>query len=344
MTRTDHGDKDLLASTTRSAPSSQAATEGPPRRRSEATLEEKFRAKRAAWSRVAASLGSTHHIYLGDARDMRGLPPATQVHLVVTSPPYWNLKRYAEDRGGAQLGHINDLKEFLGELEKVWRRCFDLLVPGGRMCMVVGDVCRSRREHGRHLVEPLHAHLLVQGQALGFDPVAPIIWKKIANAKTEVTGNGSAFLGKPYEPNAIIKNDIEFILMFRKPGEYRHPTQEQRDLSMIEKEKHGAWFQQVWENVPGELQRHHPAPFPKEIAYRLISMFSFVGDTVPDPFWGVGNTTLAAVEAHRSSIGFEIEPAYIRAARKNLQLLPGYAEVSFHEPRRGNLKPAMARA
>jgi len=299
---------------------------------SEATLEEKFQAKRAAWERVGPSLRTTHGIYLGDAREMKGLPADTRVHLVVTSPPYWNLKRYAADRQGAQLGHIQDREEFLGELEKVWKRCFAMLIPGGRMCVVVGDVCRSRRVHGRHWVEPLHGYLLVQCQRLGFDPLATVIWKKIANIKTEVAGNGSAFLGKPYEPNAIVKNDMEFILMFRKPGEYRHPTQEQRDLSVISKEDYAAWFQQVWEDVPGDIQRQHPAPFPKEIASRLIQMFSFVGDTVLDPFWGIGNTTLAAMDARRSSIGFEIEPSYITAARKALRTPPLHAEVNFYEP------------
>jgi len=298
----------------------------------EATLKEKFRAKRRAWSAVGGSLSTTHHVFVGDSREMHGLPPECQVHLVVTSPPYWNLKRYADDRAGAQLGHIDDRHTFLQELAKVWQHCFDLLVPGGRMCMVVGDVCRSRRKHGRHLVEPLHAHLLVQGQQIGFDPLAPIIWKKIANVNTEVAGNGSAFLGKPYEPNAVIKNDIEFILMFRKPGGYRHPTQQQRDLSVIDKEDYSVWFQQVWEDVPGDLQRSHPAPFPKEIARRLIGMFSFVGDTVLDPFWGLGNTTLAAIDMYRSSIGFELEPSYVALAkRKFTQNLFENAEVEFHE-------------
>ncbi len=200
------------------------------------------------------------------------------------------------------------------------------------MCVVVGDVCRSRRLHGRHSVEPLHAYLQVQCQAMGFEPLAMIIWRKIANLKTEVAGNGSAFLGKPYEPNAIVKNDMEFILMFRKPGEYRHPTQEQRDLSVISREDYSRWFQQVWDDVPGDPQTYHPAPFPKEIAHRLINMFSFVGDTVLDPFWGIGNTTLAAIDAHRSSIGFEIEPAYLNHARKVLKDAPEHAEINFYEP------------
>ena len=303
-----------------------------PRPGGEVRVEEKFDAKEDAWARRGGSIKTTHRVYLGDARTMPGLDPETEVHLVVTSPPYWNLKRYAEDRGGSQLGHIEDLDEFLAELNKVWRRCFDMLVPGGRMCVVVGDVCRSRRKHGRHRVDPLHAYLLVECQKIGFDPLAPILWKKIANLKTEVAGNGSAFLGKPYEPNSIIKNDIEYILMFRKPGGYRHPTQEQRDLSVIDRQDYDAWFQQVWEDVPGDLQKSHPAPFPVRLADRLVSMFSFVGDTVLDPFLGVGNTTLACIETCRSSIGFEVEPAYMDQVKRRLAQPTLHAEIHFHEP------------
>ena len=302
---------------------------GAARRNGESTVEEKLRAKEAAWAQPSSLTRTTHRVFQGDAREMRGLASDTEVHLVVTSPPYWNLKRYADDCDGAQLGHVDGRQEFLRELGKVWEHCFRMLVPGGRMCVVVGDVCRSRRKHGRHVVEPLHSYLQVQCQALGFDPLAPIIWKKIANARTEVAGNGNAFLGKPYEPNSIIKNDIEFILMFRKPGGYRHPTQEQRDLSVIEKADYARWFQQVWDDVPGTPQRRHPAPFPTEIARRLIEMFSFVGDTVLDPFWGIGHTTLGAIDSHRSSIGFEIEPTYIEQSEKLFRDIPDHAEVTF---------------
>jgi site-specific DNA-methyltransferase (adenine-specific) len=251
------------------------------------------------------------------------------VHLVVTSPPYWDLKDYRHDFGGAQLGHIADRDAFLAELGKVWRKCYEALVPGGRMCVVVGDVCRSRKAHGRHRVDPLHAYIQVQCQELGFDPLAPIVWYKIANMATEVKGNGSGFLGKPYEPNAIIKNDIEFILLFRKPGGYRHPTQEQRDLSVIDKADYQRWFQQVWADVRGETTKLHPAPFPAELARRLIGMFSFVGDTVLDPFWGIGNTTIAAMGMHRSSIGVEIDPEYVRAGRDRIRGLDVCGEVEF---------------
>jgi modification methylase len=293
-----------------------------PGERGEISVARKRAAKRAAWKRQPEILRTSHRLYLGDARTLPGLERGTRVHLVVTSPPYWDLKQYKADHGGAQLGHVHDRKAFIKELGIVWENCFQLLEPGGRLCVVVGDVCRSRREYGRHLVEPLHAEILLQCQQIGFDPLAPIIWQKIANVVTEVRGNGSAFLGKPYEPNAIIKNDIEYVLLFRKPGSYRHPTQEQRDLSLIEKEDHRRWFQQVWNDIPGEVQRNHPAPFPVEVARRLIGMFSFVGDTVFDPFVGLGTTTIAAMQMYRSSVGYELEPDYLRLAKNRVGSAP----------------------
>ncbi len=247
-----------------------------------------------------------HRLIRGDARNMSFLPDES-IHLVVTSPPYWTLKRYNEHPG--QLGHIKEYEEFLGELEKVWRECFRVLVPGGRLVCVVGDVCLSRRAFGRHVVVPLHADITVTCRKIGFDNLNPIIWHKIANASFEVK-NGSNFLGKPYEPNGIIKNDIEFILMQRKPGGYRKPTRYQRDKSRISKEEFDLWFRQFW-NIPGESTRKHPAPFPFELAYRLIRMFSFVDDTVLDPFSGTGTTMLAAIKTGRNSIGVEIDPRYI---------------------------------
>ena len=298
----------------------------------EVPVDQKFVAKAEAWARRPELLVNHHSIYQGDARRVCRLVGDKTVHLVVTSPPYWNLKKYHDDHNGAQLGHIDDRKTFLRELGKVWRQCYRLLIPGGRMCVVVGDVCRSRRAFGRHIVEPLHAFLQIQCQEVGFDPLAPIIWNKIANVATEVSGNGSTFLGKPYEPGAIIKNDVEFILLFRKPGGYRHPTQEQRDLSLIDKQDHKKWFQQIWSDVRGESQRQHPAPFPAEVARRLIGMFSFVGDTVLDPFWGIGNTTIAAMQMHRSSVGIEIDASYINTGKKRIGPPDIDSTVEFFTP------------
>ena len=257
---------------------------------------------------------TTHRLILGDARDMSFISDAS-VHLVVTSPPYWKLKRYNENPH--QLGHLEDYERFVEELNKVWREVFRILVPGGRLVCVVGDVCLSRRAFGRHVVMPLHADISVSCRKIGFDNLNPIIWHKIANANYEVN-NGSRFLGKPYEPNAIIKNDIEFILMQRKPGGYRKPTQSQRELSMISKKEYGSWFRQFW-NISGASTRQHPAPFPLELAYRLVRMFSFHGDAVVDPFCGTGTTMVAALRAGRNSIGIEIDAEYCRMAAQRLK-------------------------
>lgn len=258
--------------------------------------------------------GTTHRLVHGDARDLSFLA-AESIHLAVTSPPYWNLKRYNEHDD--QLGHIDDYEQFLDELEKVWRHVFRVLVPGGRLVCVVGDVCVSRRRFGRHLVFPLHADISVRCRKIGFDNLNPIIWHKIANASYEVS-NGSKFLGKPYEPNAIIKNDIEYILMQRKPGGYRQPTNEQRRESKIEKKDFDQWFQQIW-NIPGASTRNHPAPFPLELATRLVRMFSFTGDVVLDPFCGSATTLIAAMKNGRNSVGVEIDRNYCRMAAKRLK-------------------------
>jgi DNA modification methylase len=261
------------------------------------------------------TIPTRHELRLGDARAMDELAPDS-VHLVVTSPPYWTLKEYRDSKG--QLGHIADYEEFLGELDRVWQHCFRALVHGGRLVCVVGDVCLSRRKNnGRHTVVPLHASIQEHCRRIGYDNLAPIIWHKIANAAYEVE-NGSSFLGKPYEPNSVVKNDIEFILMERKPGGYRTPDVATRVLSIISAENHQRWFQQIWEGVTGASTRQHPAPYPIELAERLVRMFSFVGDTVLDPFLGTGTTTIAAARFGRNSIGFEVDEHYFNLAHNRI--------------------------
>jgi DNA modification methylase len=257
---------------------------------------------------------SQHELYLRDSRQADFLLP-NSVHLVVTSPPYWTLKDYREHPD--QMGDISDYDVFLSQLDRVWRMCYDALVPGGRLICVVGDVCLSRRKNnGEHTVVPLHASIQEHCRQLGFTNLAPIIWHKIANAKYEADGNGSGFLGKPYEPNAVIKNDIEFILMERKSGGYRSPTLATRILSVIPADKHKIWFQQIWTGVTGASTRDHPAPYPMELAERLVRMFSFVGDTVLDPFMGTATTNTAAAKWGRNSIGIEVDPEYFDLAAK----------------------------
>lgn len=278
------------------------------------------------------SVPTNHVICLGDARNAAEIHD-NSVHLVVTSPPYWNLKRYPHIDG--QLGNMPDYELFLSELDQVWHECFRLLVPGGRLVCVVGDVCLSRRKNrGRHTVAPLHAAIQERCRTIGFDNLAPIIWHKIANASYEAD-SGTGFLGKPYEPNAVIKNDIEFILMERKPGGYRSPSVAARILSVISSENHTKWFQQIWTGVTGASTRDHPAPYPLELAERLIRMFSFVGDTVLDPFLGTGTTSVAAAKWGRNSLGFEIDKDYHEYSRKRLTkaTLPPFGGATIHAKR-----------
>ena len=256
-----------------------------------------------------------HSILVGDSQDLSVIP-RNSVHLVVTSPPYWNLKEYNDHQ--AQLGHVNDYQLFLDKLDNVWRGCFDKLVVGGRMIVVVGDVMRSRRVHGRHKVVPLHADIQVRCELIGFDNLAPLFWHKISNASFEVKGN-SKFLGKPYEPNAVIKHDVEYILMLRKGGGYRTPTPEQRRLSVLSDVEFNEWFQQIWTLSGASTRNGHPAPFPEKLANRLIRMFSFVGDTVLDPFLGSGTTMLAAAKIGRNSIGVEVDENYALQSKARME-------------------------
>jgi len=261
-----------------------------------------------------AGLTTEHRIHVGDSRSLDFVADES-VHLVVTSPPYWTLKEYLPHE--AQLGAVVDYEDFLDQLDQVWAHCLRVLVPGGRLVVVVGDVCLSRRQYGRHVVFPLHASIQERCRLLGFDNLAPIIWHKIANARLEVE-NGSSFLGKPYEPGGVIKNDIEYVLFQRKPGGYRSPSVAARALSVIPEQRHREWFQQVWLGLAGASTRHHPAPYPVQLAERLIRMFSFVGDTVMDPFMGTGSTNLAAAMWGRDSIGVELHDEYFEMAWKRL--------------------------
>jgi site-specific DNA-methyltransferase (adenine-specific) len=260
---------------------------------------------------------TTHTLTLGDARDLSHIPDAS-VHLIVTSPPYWTLKEYPGAKG--QLGALDNYEAFLGELDKVWAECLRVLVPGGRICCVVGDICIPRRKFGRHLVMPLHADIQSRARGLGLDVLTPIFWHKVANGVTEAEGNGAGFYGKPYQPGSIVKNDIEYILFMRKGGEYRQIAPLQKVLSMLTKQEMQSWLRSIWTDIRGaSLRNGHPAPYPPQLAERLIKLFSFAGDTVLDPFGGTGSTAIAAIAAGRHSISVEIEPSYIDIAEKNIE-------------------------
>jgi DNA modification methylase len=259
-----------------------------------------------------------HQLILGDARNLSFIP-SKSVHLVVTSPPYFNLKPYVSDADGRQLGRIDDYETFLDELDHVWRECARVLVPGGRVCCVIGDILIPRRADGRHRVLPLPSDIQVRSRKHGLDNLTPILWFKIGNRKVEAKRKSGAYYGKPYQPGGIIKSDHEHILMLRKPGAYRSAPMIQRALSMLTRDEMSSWMQPVWSGVPGvSLNAGHTAPFPVELAERLTRLFSFAGDTILDPFSGSGSTGVAAIRSGRNSISVEIEERYFNAAAARL--------------------------
>lgn len=281
---------------------------------------------------TAASAATRHLVVQGDSRDLSWLGDES-VHLVVTSPPYGLLKTYESAPG--QLGNGDDpssveaYEAFLLELDKCLAECARVLVPGGRICCVVGDICLSRRRAKRHHVLPLASDIQVRARTLGLDNLTPIRWLKVANIKLEASSS-SWYLGKPNLPGGIVKNDIETIVMLRKPGGYRKPTAEMEAASFIDTAEYRRLFRPVWDDVRGESTRRfgHPAPYPVELASRLVRMFSFTGDVVLDPFAGSGTTAVAAHETGRHSVNVEIVGAYVETTMKRLGRAGAHASES----------------
>ena len=193
------------------------------------------------------------------------------------------------------------------------------LVPGGRLIINVGDVCRSRRSNnGRHTVVPLHATIQDHCKAIGFDNLTPIIWHKIANANYEVSGGGG-FLGKPYEPNSVIENDVECVHAGARSGGYRSPTARERLLSIIGADNYQAWFRQIWSDLPGTSSRHHPAPYPVEFAERTWCGCSPLSATTCSiPSWAPARPISPAHRWGRNSVGIELDAKYYDVARRGV--------------------------
>jgi len=259
------------------------------------------------------AMKTTHHILIGDSRDMGGLSDES-VHLVVTSPPYWQLKDYGCP---GQIGFDDSYEEYINHLNLVWMECHRVLHPGCRMCINIGDQFARSVHYGRYKVIPIRTEIVRFCETVGFDYMGAIIWQKVTTCNT--TG-GAVIMGSfPYPRNGIVKIDYEFILLFKKPGKSPAPSRESKEESRLTTEEWNEYFYGHW-NFPGEKQKGHLAMFPKELPGRLIRMFSFTGETVLDPFLGSGTTTLAAGELDRHSRGYEINPDFIPLVEEKLGL------------------------
>jgi site-specific DNA-methyltransferase (adenine-specific) len=252
-----------------------------------------------------------HKIVIGDARQMKEVEDES-VHLIVTSPPYWQLKDYGKE---GQIGFNDSYEDYINNLNLVWKESYRVLHKGCRLCVNIGDQFARSVYYGRYKVIPIRTEIIKFCESIGFDYMGAIIWQKVTTCNT--TGGATVMGSYPYPRNGIIKLDYEFILIFKKPGNPPRVSKEIKELSKLTDEEWKQYFTGHW-NFPGEKQDKHLAMFPEELPRRLIKMFSFVGETVLDPFLGSGTTSLAAKNLHRNSIGYEINENFVPIIKEKL--------------------------
>ncbi len=236
------------------------------------------------------------------------------VHLIITSPPYWQLKDYGP---ADQIGFHDTYETYINNLNLVWKECYRTLHNGCRLCINIGDQFARAIYYGRYKVIPIRQEIIKFCESIGFDYMGAIIWQKVTTTNT--SGGGVQMGSYPYPRNGILKLDYEFILNFKKPGNAPKPSKEQKELSKMTAEEWNTFFAGHW-NFGGVRQNNHIAMFPEELPRRLIKMFSFINETVLDPFAGSGTTSLAAKNLHRNSIGYEINPEFIDVIKEKLQI------------------------
>ncbi|WAM33769.1 DNA methyltransferase [Caldicellulosiruptor morganii] len=253
-------------------------------------------------------------IIIGDSRNMSEIDNET-IDLIITSPPYWHLKDYGVEN---QIGYGQTLHEYLKDLYRVWQECFRVLKEGRRLCINIGDQFARSIVYGRYKIIPLHSEIIAQCEDIGFDYMGAIIWQKKTTMNT--SGGANVMGSYPYPPNGMIEIDYEFILIFKKPGKSPKVSPEIKEKSILTKEEWKEYFNGHW-YFKGEKQTEHEAMFPDELPYRLIKMFSFVGDTILDPFLGSGTTLKVALELERNGIGYEINSDFLEIINKKLNTI-----------------------
>jgi site-specific DNA-methyltransferase (adenine-specific) len=254
---------------------------------------------------------TNHKIIIGDSRMMRKVGEES-VHLVITSPPYWQLKDYGHKE---QIGFNDTYEDYINHLNLVWKECYRVLFPGCRLCVNIGDQFARSVYYGRYKIIPIRTEIIKFCETIGFDYMGAIIWQKVTTMNT--TGGATVMGSFPYPRNGIVKLDYEFILLFKKLGEPPRVSKERKENSKLNIKEWNEYFYGHW-NFPGEKQDKHLAVFPEELPRRLIRMFSFIEDTILDPFLGSGTTTLAAKNLDRNSIGYEINKEFLPLIKQKI--------------------------
>jgi len=250
-------------------------------------------------------MATTHKIIIGDSRNMAEVGKES-VHLIVTSPPYWQIKDYGDSN---QIGFNDTYEDYINNLNKVWSECYRVLYPGCRLCVNIGDQFARAVTYGRYKIIPIREEIIRFCESIGFDYMGAIIWQKKTTMNT--TGGASVMGSFPYPRNGLIEIDYEFILLFKKLGQSPNRVSEEiKEESKLSNEEWRKYFTGHW-NFAGCKQDKHIAMFPEELPRRLIRMFSFVGETVLDPFLGSGTTSKVAKELKRNSIGYEINKDFL---------------------------------
>jgi len=258
-------------------------------------------------------MGNWAKIVIGDSRKMTEIKN-NSIDLVVTSPPYWHIKDYGVP---GQIGYGQSLHEYLKDLYRVWKECYRVLKPGRRLCINIGDQFARSIIYGRYKVIPLHAEFIAQCEDIGFDYMGSIIWQKKTTMNT--TGGANVMGSYPYPPNGMIEIDYEFILIFKKPGKSEKIPKEIKEKSKLTKEEWKEYFYGHW-YFGGAKQIEHEAMFPEELPKRLIKMYTFIGDTILDPFLGSGTTVKEALNLRRNAIGYEINEKFLEIIKEKLGL------------------------
>ena len=255
---------------------------------------------------------TTHKIVIGDSRKMVELE-GDSVNLIVTSPPYWQIKDYGDKK---QIGFNDTYEEYIDNLNKVWAESYRVLQPGCRLCVNIGDQFARAVTYGRYKVIPIREEIIRFCEKIGFDYMGAIIWQKKTTMNT--TGGASVMGSFPYPRNGLVEIDYEFILLFKKLGKSpNNISQEAKEASKLTNEEWRKYFTGHW-NFAGVKQQEHTAMFPEELPRRLIKMFSFAGETVLDPFLGSGTTTKVSMELNRNSVGYEINKKFLPIIKRKV--------------------------